>query len=349
MPNDKTDIIQYYLTEDERDRLYEALVRVKYNEAGPFNSFVRLADYAFMTAATPGTADVLHTFKNGSRVSGVLAIHNGPSDSSIQKGLLEGEIAGQRKSNSLSEALLVGSVTQVGETYSVAQEGAALVNNLCPSQKDQTQYTGLGSLAPLDLHIENAAARLLPGDRSPDGLALTGVCKEPRDGPPTMVADGYLALSLCSPSVEKELWKPNFSIRFPNRWLAGRVTSSTLRTSALKGPKGSPSFVAAFYDDIFKPLTQPAERALAEFSDALQFVARAVYIEPGVTVLLNNHRVFHGRGSFKASFDHDGRPSRWVQRVFYTSGLRRMGEWEWVQDRVVRPIVGSGRLRRCNS
>lgn len=341
MPNDKTEIIEYNFTDEERNRLYETLAQVEYNEAGPFNSFVRLADYSFTSAASSGTANVLHAFKNGWPESSVLTIYNGPSDTSIVRGLKEGELSHQGKSNSLSESFLVGCVTQVGEPYSIAYEGEALVNNLCPSYEDQSQLTGLGSRAPLDFHIENAAARLLPGDRSPDGLALTGVCKEPGDGPATMVADGYLALSLCDPAVEEELWKSNFSIRFPNRWLGDGMTGTSLRTSALRGPKESPSFVAAFYDKMFNPLTQEAERALAEFEDALKFVARSVTIEPGVTVVLNNHRVFHGRGSFKAMFDEDLRPYRWVQRVFYTSALRRMGEWEWVRDRVVCPVVGS--------
>jgi L-asparagine oxygenase len=346
MPAEKDSIREYRLCDAERDRLYEALTRVEYDDAGPFNPFVRAADRAFSAAASSETADVLHEFKNGPGAAGVLLIENVPFDPNVRRGLLEGEAPLRAKANGLSEAFLVGAVSQVGEPYSIHQEGSALVNNLCPSREHLLQFTGLGSRAPLGLHIENAAARLLPGNRAPEGLALVGVSKEPGEGPATPVADGRLALSLCDPVVERELRQPNFKVRFPNRWSADGAADSSLRTRALVGPKENPLFIAAFYDDILTALTQGAESALAEFARALDSVATAVHIEPGLAVLLNNQFVFHGRGSFNASFDEGGRPYRWVQRVFWTSTLRRMGEWEWVRDRVVRPLVVPSALRR---
>lgn len=345
MPNEKTNVREFYLSDAERDRLYEALACVKYNGAGPFNPFVRATSRAFSAAVLDETADTLHEFKNSPRASGVLVIYNAPFDPTVRRGLLEGEASSGVKPNSLSEAFLVGVVSQVGEPYSIQQEGAALVNDLCPSREDPEQFTGLGSRVPLGMHIENAAARILSGDRSPDGLALTGVSREPGEGPATPVADGRLALSICSPAVEREFRQANFAVRFPNRWSADGAGVNSLPTRVLEGPKESPSFVAAFYDKILVPTTTQAERAMAEFSEALESVAVPLRIEPGLTALVNNHFVFHGRGSFEASFDGEGRPFRWVQRVFWASSLRRMGEWEWVRDRVVRPLVGSNMLR----
>jgi L-asparagine oxygenase len=339
MPNEKTNITQHFLSDAERDRFQESLAHLQYDEMGPFNPFVRSANRAFWAAESSETADVLLEFKNNPRANGVLVIYNSPFDPNVQRGLLEGEAARRAKANSLSEAFLVGVVSQIGEPYSIHQEEAALVNNLCPSRAHERKHTGLGSQLPLGLHIENAAARLLPGDRSPEGLALTGVSKEPVAGPPTPVSDGRLALSLCDPFVEEEFRQPNFAVRFPDRWLADCKDVEPQRTVALIGPRESPSFVAAFYEDILVGLTPEARRAMAEFSRALESVATEVHIEPGMTVLVNNHFIFHGRGSFAATYDQDGRPFRWVQRVFWTSALRRMGEWEWVRDRVVRPLV----------
>lgn len=345
MPNEKTNVREFYLRDAERDRLYEALARVKYNEAGPFNPFVRAASRAVSAAVSDETADTLHEFKNSPQASGILVIHNGPFDPTVQRGLLEGQASGGVKPNSLSEAFLVGVVSQVGEPYSIRQEGTALVNDLCPSRGEPDQFTGLGSSVPLGMHIENAAARILPGDRSPDGLALTGVSREPGEGPTTPVADGRLALSICSPAVEREFRQANFTVRFPNRWSADGTGVNSLPTRVLEGPKGSPLFVSAFYDNILVPTTPQAERAMAEFAEALESIAVPLRIEPGLTALINNHFVFHGRSSFEASFDEDERPFRWVQRVFWTSSLRRMGEWEWVRDRVVWPLVGRNVLR----
>lgn len=340
MSKQRTKITEHFLSDHERDNFTDEFTDVKYNSAGPFNSFVRAAKQAYLMAASPELDTILHEFKNDPRANGALMVHNCPFDPSVSRGLLEDEAASKVKKSYLSEGFLIGLVSQVGEPYSIQQEGHELVNNLCPSQEDRAQFTGLGSESDLGLHIENAAARLLPGDRAPDGLALTGVSREPGNGPATIISDGRLALSLCDAWVQQELRKPNYYVRFPNRWNASGTDEICLETSVVIGSTESPSFVAAFYDKILTSSTPRAEKALSEFSKALDAVAVAIHIQPGLTVLLNNHVVFHGRDSFKASFDQEGRPWRWVQRAFWLSSLRRMGDWKWVRDRVVHPVVG---------
>lgn len=340
MLNEKTKIKNYFLSDAERDRLGGPLARVRYDSAGPFDPFVEEAKRVFRANASAEMLAVLNDFKRAAPDSGVCVIHNNPFDESICRGLLVGEDARKIKKNALSEAFLTGLTAQLGEPYSIWYEEKALVNNLCPSVEDREKFTGLGSDVELDLHAENAAARRLPGDRSPEGLVLTGVSKESGEGPPTKVGDARLALSLCSPFVETELRKPNFEISFPDRWYPDGTEHYRVKTSVLEGTLENPTFIAALYSDMMKANTTKAKKALAEFFAALRAVETAVFLKPGMTLLLNNRTVFHGRGKFTATFDN-GRPLRWVQRLFYTSSLERMGEWKRKRDRVLLPVVHS--------
>ena len=86
-------------------------------------------------------------------------------------------------------------------------------------------------------------------------------------------------------------------------------------------------------------LDKDAEIALYESGQALEEVSIEVIIEPGILVLLDNHFIFHGRNAFEPQFDDDGRPYRWLQRVFWTSSMRRFGWWERTSDHVVCPCI----------
>lgn len=307
---------------------------MRYPVRGPFSPFVTAARRAVADCITPATASVLDAFKNERGAPGALVIDSCPFDALIVKGLLDTELDFPPRGGAPSEALLVGIAAQIGEPYSVEQEGRALINNVCPSREHLTRLTGLGSRQRLGLHIENAAARVMPGDRAPEGLALIGVSREPGTAPGTAIADGRVALTSMPDAAIRELQKPQFLVRVPKRWHAAEADGQALTTPVVLGSKEDPRFVAAFYGDMVEATTPAGAQALQAFTDALEAVSVEVVVEPGVLVLLDNRIIFHGRGAFEATFDDDGRPYRWLQRVFWTTSLRRLGNWPRVGDRV---------------
>jgi L-asparagine oxygenase len=335
MSGEITAVTRHSLSAAERHTLADALARIPYPPYGPFAPFVAATRRAVADAITPATARVLDAFKNDRSAPGALIIDGCPFNASIAKGLREDELDHPEHGGAPSEALIVGVTAQIGEPYSVDQEGKGLVNNVCPSRAHLTRHTGLGSRMRLGLHIENAAARAMPGDRAPEGLALIGVSREPGKAPGTAIADGRTALARLDDSKIRELQKPQFVIRVPKRWHAEGTDGQTVTTSVVLGSKEDPRFVAAFYDDMVEATTAAGREALKDFTDALEGVSVEVVVEPGVLVMLDNQIVFHGRGAFEAAFDEDGRPYRWLQRVFWTTSLRRLGTWPFVNDRVV--------------
>lgn len=334
----KTEILEHALTDHEHDTLLAAVAHLRYDPLEPAAPFVRSALRAVASSLSDTTMSILEDFKNGATRYGVIVLTAFPFDHTVTSGLLEEELDGPNpKPNSLSEALLVGAAAQIGEPYAVAAESRGLVANLCPSQRHVTQHTGLGSRLPLGLHVEHAAARVLPGDCAPDFLALTGVSRERTNPPATILADARLALAQCSPSTLERLRSARVSVRFPVRWKLHDSRSAHV----LHGPANDPSIVAAFYGGLVVAQDAAGAEALEEFSAALAQVAVGVKIEPGTLVLIDNRVVLHGRSEFTAEFTADGRPRRWLQRVFVATSLRRFFASAWVNtnDRVWHPRV----------
>lgn len=332
----KTQPVTIELNNTERRALSDALSWLHYSSSAPHAPFVHAARAAVAYAVSARTRQVLEDARNGARPRGVVIIENAPYDPSVKHGPRDPEGAEGQKSNSLSEGLVVGFSAQLGDPYAVYQEGRGLVSNVSPSRAHLERLTGLGSRLALGLHIEHAAARTLPGDRAPDGLGLTGVSKEPIASPATVVSDGRLALAAIGEKTATLLRQRRFEAKFPERWRGQAEAARPVRTALVTGEPESPSFVGAFYGDMLEPRGAVARRAREDFLAALEEVAVEVVIEPGVVVLLDNHFVFHGRAPFEPQFDEEGRPYRWLQRVFYTSSMRRFGRWARVSDRIVR-------------
>jgi len=332
----KTQPVIIQLTNTERRALSDALSWLHYSSTAPHAPFVHAARSAVASAVSARTRHVLEEERNGVRPRGVIVIENTPFDQSVERGPLDPEGAESQKPNSLSEGLIVGFTAQLGDPYAVYQEGRGLVSNVSPSRAHLERLTGLGSRLALGLHIEHAAARTLPGDRAPDGLGLTGVSKEPVAAPATVVSDGRLALAAVGARTAALLRQRRFEAMFPERWRGQAEAALPVRTALVTGEPESPSFVGAFYGDMLEPRGAVARRAREAFLSALEEAAVEVVIEPGVVVLLDNHFIFHGRAPFEPQFDDEGRPYRWLQRVLFTSSLRRFGRWARVSDRIVR-------------
>jgi hypothetical protein len=167
----KTQTETVHLTNKERRALADALARLRYSKIGPFLPFIHAARVAVTSTMPERLRQILEDARNGKRPNGIVVVENVPFEANITHGPINPEDTVNQKSTSISEGLLVGFSAQMGEPYAVYQEGRSLINNLSPHRAHEDRQTGLGSGLELGLHIEHAAARILPRDRAPDGLA----------------------------------------------------------------------------------------------------------------------------------------------------------------------------------
>ncbi len=247
------------------------------------------------------------------------------------------------KSANLSENVITAFGSVVGEPYSIYFEGQELVNNLTPQKDCKRDYTGLGSDVELDFHIENAALKFMSeDDYSPMGIFFLGLRVDPNStSPKTRISDARLALSRLSKEDLKILCENNFIIRVPYRWrgaFAGEKANTEL-CPLVSGPADFPRISAVFYPDMVKPVGDRAKEAFMNFYDAIKFVSVSTYLTPGKLLYVDNRFALHSRDEFCATYDENGAPYRWVQRLFVAPNLWNFRTISSIGERVFNPAI----------
>jgi hypothetical protein len=352
-PSRKTTAYIKVLTDSEREVLRGAVEDIEYPESNyaPYMRKIQLA-----------RQQVRHIFRDiierkdfsrsAPHASGVIKILNLPVDRSVAKPPVGG--AGLKrieKRKYLSENVLVMLSSFFGQPYSMYCEGTGLVNNLVPTQQTSGELTGLGAHSDLRFHIENAALRFLTGyDCAPKALFLTGVTQEPNP-PHTRVSDARAAFAMLSPQDREALMKPQYQIRLPYRWRQFQEGYADLVTRRVPLVQSTPEGLvvnATLYGDMISCFGSTAgERAAKNFEAALEEIALNEIAAPGEMLCIDNLAVLHARTPFKASFDENGRASRWVQRIFVTESLDRFRGWQAKDHGVFAPTFRAERLREA--
>jgi hypothetical protein len=335
----KTQIKTITLSETEKQRLLKEGSNLAYPINGQYEAFIQAATLAVMRALSPSTRNALSQIKNGAAPAAPVVVKNLPYDARVKRGMVNPECIKTGKPNDLSETLLTGFVGMIGEPYAISYQGRGLISNLSPKKSHLHTNTGLGADKELSAHVENSAARLINGDRAPDGLALIGVAPEKASSPGTMVTDGRMALQLVGPEIEAVLRDPAaFSVNVPERWrMHSDSAPARIPTAIVYGSDTYPSFVGAMYGDMLKPNGRGAEAALEAFQQALDDVSVDLLVDPGTLAFIDNHVLWHGRRKFAPSFDSEGRPYRFIQRLYWTSTMRRFGSWQSENTRLITP------------
>lgn len=335
----KTQINFITLSNREKRRLKALANTLSYPLDGDYEAFIEAAKEVAIRALAPKTKRALSRIKNDTAPMAPAVIKNLPFDPRVTRGMVNPEDLMTGKPNDMSEVIVTGFTALIGEPYAISYQGQGIVSNLSPKKTHLHTNTGLGADKELSLHVENSAARLLTGDRAPDGLALIGVSPEKKGSPGTMVADGRLAIAVIGSAHKQVLRDPTeFTVKVPERWRNSSTTSETaIDTAVVYGSEGYPSFVGALYGDMLIPKSYRASVALEAFKKALNDVAVDLFVDPGTLALIDNHVLWHGRRKFAPSFDADGRPYRFIQRVYWTSTLRRFGDWPTENKRLITP------------
>lgn len=341
MPSSEGPIVSecrtFRLTDAERDRLAAALDEIPYDPHGGMSYLVSIR-IAAATTMPRRIVDALNEQRASLRPRPYLVFDNLPTDEQVFTVPVGDTFDASVKTGVRSENVAIAFASLIGEPYSISFEGGAIVNNLIPFSKGD--YTGLGSDVELGFHIENAALRFIgEDDLCPLGVLLTGVRRDP-SGPLTRVSDAREALRRVSASDLECLRQPFYRIKVPYRWRGASGACDFQQTTWVPLVSGSaelPEVSAVFYPDMVEAQSDRAARALDSFHEAIRDASVGLDVVPGRVVYVDNRFTLHSRDSFNATLGEDGRPLRWIQRVFVAPNLWGYRRFPQVKTRVFQP------------
>lgn len=342
---DENSILKLRLSDIDKENLRKELNSITYDPLGN-EQYIQKIRRAIYQALPSNLLDLMSKQKAAKDLHSSIIIDNLPIDNAIS-GSPDFNQTGQKfKSGVLSENIITAFSLLIGEPYSIHFEGKELVNNLTPQANTKFDYTGLGSEVELDFHIENAALQYISeDDYSPVGLFFLGIrIDESTVQPNTFISDARKALKLLSASDIEILYGNNYQLHLPHRW-RNAFNSSQEKTAlcpVLRGTLNLPRISVAFYNDMVTPINQHAKAVLINFHNAIKEVSESITITPGRLVYVDNRFTLHSRTKFNPTYDENGCPYRWVQRVFVAPSLWPFRDFQSVGDRVFLPNLSHG-------
>lgn len=335
---DMESINKMRLNSTEQNKIRNNLNDIEYSALGN-NDYINEIRKAGYLSLPEQIVDILTNQSSSKNLISHFLVDNMPIDDCIYGSPDFYQTGSNYKSGVLSENILCAVSSIIGEPYSIAFEGRELVNNLTPQKNTQNDYTGLGSTVELDFHIENAALQYITeDDYSPKGMFLLGIRTDKRIAPAkTYISDARLALKILSSEDIDILYGENFSLKLPYRWRTAIEGLNTKPCPVIRGPLELPRLSVAFYPDMIIPLNIPAKRALENLHNAIKTVSMSISIKHGNLVYIDNRYTLHSREKFSPTYDHNGCPYRWLQRIFFTSDLWAFRKFPKLGDRIYDP------------
>ena len=267
---------------------------------------------AISSQLPPSVIGKIHDFRSNSHAPGALLMTGLPLDPVLPFTPKNGGRSMQKQSF-VSEGCLTGIATLIGEPLSCASEkNGDLIHNICPVQHSETVQSNESSKVNLSLHVENAYF-----DDRPDYLALYCLRQDHKKEALTSFVDVRSVLSQMSLTDRAELQKPVFIVPSPpshHKAMSGERWSSP--RPLFENPD-NPNLICRFPG--MKALGPKAQKALAKFEETAcrSDVVRHIALQPGSILLLNNHKVAHGRTYFEPRYDGT---DRWLQRIYIRVG-----------------------------
>jgi L-asparagine oxygenase len=216
---------------------------------------------------------------------------------------------------------------QLGDLFSYASlQDGRLVEDLLPIAGLEDAQLGLSSIGGFDLHVDDP----FDDDRC-DFFGLIAM-RNPDRTETMLAAIDDADLSGLDWDV---LFEPRFLIRVDSEHLEGMgITDEvTLRRPVLSGSRSAPDLCLdwAYTDPV--PGDDRARAGLADLRARLEAVRISIALEPGDVLLIDNHRLVHGRKPFQARYDGN---DRWLRHAMVTLDLdRSRARRSSAEDRVV--------------
>jgi Fe(II)/alpha-ketoglutarate-dependent arginine beta-hydroxylase len=203
---------------------------------------------------------------------------------------------------------------QLGELFSYASlQDGRLVEDLLPIEGLEDAQLGLSSIGGFDFHVDDP----FDDDRC-DFFGLLAMRNPDRTETIFAAIDDA---DLSGLDVDA-LFEPRFLIRVDPEHLEGMGIDDevTLRRPVLSGSRSQPGLCLDWAYTEAVPGDDRAQAALADLRARLEAVRAGVALEPGDTLLIDNHRLVHGRRPFHARYDGN---DRWLRHAMITLDLER--------------------------
>lgn len=202
---------------------------------------------------------------------------------------------------SIDEAL-VNYTLQWGEPFGYIQEqDGAIIQNLFPIQASETEQISSSSKVTLELHTEAAFHPYRP-----DILVLLCLRGDSRAG--TVFSKLSDILNELDTSVIEILLTNDFTTKIDISFQSDRQPDREISTCVLfdGGRK------ITYDHTLMKGKTPAARAALRALSDAIKNVEQTIFLNQDDVLVMDNHRVIHGRTVFSPRYDGT---DRWIKRA----------------------------------
>jgi L-asparagine oxygenase len=235
---------------------------------------------------------------------GVLLVRGLPTGSVPATPLAPGGATGKDRA---SELALLAVATLLGEPIGYVQEhGGGIVQDIVPAPGTEGRQVSTSSAVTLAWHTETAFH-----PHKPRYLLLLCLRGDPAAG--TLLCSAARCLPHLDAETTAILRQPRFRTRPDESFLEpGTEGALGAPMAILDGP-------AFTYDeDLMVGIDPAAQAALDRLGAIVRDQAQTIVLEPGDLLIVDNHRVVHGRTSFAARFDGT---DRWLQRAFVVHDL----------------------------
>ena len=253
--------------------------------------------------STPTLTAALEAFRSDSGSSGALRLRSVPVG--VVPPTPTDPLAG--RGDSASERSLLGAAQVLGEPVGYIQEhGGGLVQNLIPARGLEQRQVSTSSDVQLEWHTETAFH-----PHKPRYLLLLCLRGDPEARTLLCSVDDVL------PHLDDEtiaiLRQPRFRTRPDESFLEpGTIGELGAPLAVLDGDEFT------YDEDLMVGIDDDAQAALDRLGVAVRKHAQAIVLEAGDLLVIDNHRVVHGRSAFHARFDGT---DRWLQRTFVVESL----------------------------
>lgn len=251
--------------------------------------------------------DALLRFTSHSNVAGALLIRN------VAIGELPptpGSPSAPTTKDLSTELTLLTVARRLGQPVGyVPEHGGRIVQNIVPTRADADRQTSTSSSSNLMFHTETAFHAHRP-------RYLLLLCLRGDPAAHTTMASVHDLFDVLADDVVAAMFEPRFRTAVDASFLGDRVNELGPLMPLVSGTIDSPTFV--FDADLTVGVDAFAEHVVDEVRAAIDRCQRAIVLEPGDLLVIDNNVAVHGRSPFAARFD--GR-DRWLQRSFVVADL----------------------------
>jgi len=208
--------------------------------------------------------------------------------------------------------ILLEAASSYGFPIAFTQEqNGALIQNVYPVKKTETQQISSSSKVGLGLHTETAFHRYKP-------TMVLLLCLRGDPNAVTTYAGVNEIVRHLSPETIEILTKPAFTTSIDESFRTKGESDMQIPCSVLKVDSQTGEYEICYDEALMKGQNEQATNALGELKQAIDKSVREIVLDKGDLLAMDNTRVIHGRLPFHARYDGT---DRWLQRVFVINQL----------------------------